>query len=99
MTKFQKFWVPEYLQCTKIKIQPKGKYCYFQFKVFFLQHNHTWQSSFSNQLRKKTSHIFIACFLMVKIMLMYAKLQQLTQMSRLLQNVTLEIFHACDLHP
>ena len=36
---------------------------------------------------------------MVKIMLMYAKLQQLTQMSRLLQNVNLEIFQACDLHP
>ena len=36
MTKFQKFWVPEYFQCTLlIKIQAKGKYCYFHFSFFF----------------------------------------------------------------
>ena len=46
-----------------------------------------WQST-----AKETSHIFIACFLVVKIMLIYAKIQQLTYMWRMLQNVNLKIF-------
>ena len=94
MTKFQKFWVPEYFlyrYTFLIKIQPKVITIIFTSKFSLSAQLHltifVWQST-----ARETSHIFIACFLAVKIMLIYAKIQQLTWMSRSLQNVNLKIF-------
>ena len=79
MTKFQKFWVPEYFfyQYTLlIKMQPKGSTIIVTLKFSFAVQSHltifVWQST-----AKESSHTLIACFLMVKIMLIYAKIQQL----------------------
>ena len=52
-----------------------------------------WQST-----ARETSHIFIACFLMVKIMLISAEIQPLTEMSRSLHNLNLEIFQVACRH-
>ena len=63
MTKFQKFWVPEYFlyQCTLlIKI-------IFHFKVFF--HSLTTLDDLRlaiNSERNVSFHIFVACFFVVK---------------------------------
>ena len=68
------------------------KYCYCHFKFFFASWSHLdltisfWQSS-----AKGTSHVIIECFLMVKVMPIYAKILLLTKMLRLLQNVNLKI--------
>ena len=90
---FQKFWVPEYLlyQCTLlVKIQPNKK----SLQSFPLQRKHTWLSSFGNQQRQK----LLTFFLEVKIMLIYAKILQLTKMSRLLPNMNMKIFRAVCCH-
>ena len=66
----------------------------FSLQRFFSQRNHTifvWQST-----ARETSHIFVACFPVVKIILIYVKIQQLTWMSRSLKNINLKIFRvAC----
>ena len=75
---FQKFWVPEYFlyQLTLlIKIHPKGGNVVFT--SFFSQRNRTWRSLFDNWQQKKLL-ISVTYFLLVKIMLVYAKIQQLT---------------------
>ena len=78
MTKFQKFWIPEYFlyQCILLT-QPKVSTIIFTSKVSFAAESHlmvsVWQST-----ARETSHTFIACFLVAKIMLIYAKIQQLT---------------------
>ena len=79
MTKFQNFSVPEYFlyQCTLlIKIEPKGSTVIFTSKFSFATQSHltifVWQST-----TKETFHTFLACFLVVKIMLIYAKIEQL----------------------
>ena len=46
-----------------------------------------WQSKAT-----ETSHIFVGCFLMVKIVLIYAEILLWTKMSRPLQNINLKIF-------
>ena len=79
MKKFQKFRVPEYLlyQCILIKIQPNASIVIFTSKFSFAGQPHLtiffWQST-----AKETSRIFVACFLVVKIMLISAKIQHLT---------------------
>ena len=77
--KFQKFWVPEYFlyRCILIKIQPNWSTVIFTSKYSFAAEPHLtiffWQST-----AKETSRIFVACFLVVKIMLISAKIQHLT---------------------
>ena len=58
----------------------KVEYLYCHFKVF----NHTQQSFFWQSTVSETFHIFVECFLMFKIMLIYAKILLPTEMSKLL---------------
>ena len=95
MTKFQKCWLPESLlyQCTLlIDMQSTGSTFIFSWKFSFTEQLHSttidWQSTVS-----RASHIFLDSFLVVKIMLIYAKILQSTKMSRSLKNLNLKNFY------
>ena len=47
----------------------------FSLQTFLSQRNHTWRPLFWQPTAKETFHIFVACFLLIKIMLIYAKIQ------------------------
>ena len=51
-----------------------------------------WQSTATE------TSIFVACFVVVKIMQIYAKIQQLTKMPRSFQNINLKIFYVACCH-
>ena len=95
MTKFWKGWLPESLlyQCTLVIDMQSTE------STFIL----SWKFSFREQLRSTTfawqstasrnSHIFLDSFVVLKIMLIYAKILQSTKMSRPLENLNLKNFH------
>ena len=82
MTKFQKFRVPECLlyKCTLlIMTLPKRSNITVTLKFFF--YNAITLNHLCLAINTETSHIFLECFLMIKIMLLYAKILLTAKMS------------------
>ena len=100
MIKFQKSWLRESLlsKCTLlIDVQSTGSTFIISWKFSFTEQLHSttfaWQSTAS-----RAPHIFLDSFLVLKIMLVYAKIFQATKMSRSLQNLDLKNFREASRH-
>ena len=70
----------------------KEKYCYCHFKVFFRSIITLDDLHLAINSDRETSLTFVECFLVVNIMLIYAKIFLLTKMLRSLQIMNLKIF-------